>query len=139
MGHEESRRYALLMETVLNKQHEQPFVCVVDGDPAVRDGLTYLCQSNGHNVMAFSTGAAFLRQLDKRLTTKCVICEAQLPDGSGVRLYQEFCRRGNDAPFALLLSRPSGEQTARALKLGIDFVWAKPLTEQSALVAFLEN
>ncbi len=126
------------MKTVLNKQHEQPLVCVVDGDPAVRDGLTYLCQSSGHDVIAFATGAAFLRQLDQRLTTKCVICEAQLPDGSGVHIYQELCRRGYDAPFALLLSRPSGEQTALAQKLGIDFVWAKPITEHSALVAFLE-
>ena len=126
------------MKTVLNTQHEQPFVCVIDGDPAVRDGLTYLCQSNGYDVMTFATGAAFLRQVDQHLATRCVICEAQLPDGSGVKIYQELNRRGVITPFALLLSRPSGEQMSQALKLGINFIWAKPITEHSALTAFLE-
>ena len=128
------------MTTVLSTQPlelERSLVCVVDGDPAVRDGLTYLCQSNGHSAAGFATRFAFLKALDD-LVAKCVICEAQLPDGSGLSLYQELRRRGNNVPFALLLSRPGEGEILQAQRLGIQFVWKKPLTADSALSEFLE-
>ena len=128
------------MKTVLNTQSVEvgrSFVCVVDGDPAVRDGLTYLCQSNGHSAAGFATRYAFLKALDE-LVAKCVICEAQLPDGSGLSLYQELRKRGNDVPFALLLSRPGEGEILQAERLGIQFVWKKPLTANSGLSEFLE-
>lgn len=128
------------MTTVLNTRPvevERSLVCVVDGDPAVRDGLTYLCQSNGHSAAGFATRFAFLKALDD-LVAKCVICEAQLPDGSGLSLYQELRRRGNNVPFALLLSRPGEGEIMQAQRLGIQFVWKKPLTADSALAEFLE-
>ncbi len=128
------------MTTVLNTQPvevERSLVCVVDGDPAVRDGLTYLCQSNGHSAAGFATRFAFLKALDD-LVAKCVICEAQLPDGSGLSLFQELRRRGNDVPFALLLSRPGEGEIIQAERLGVQFIWKKPLTADSALTEFLE-
>ena len=105
------------MKTVLNTQSvevEHSFVCVVDGDPAVR-----------------------LKALDD-MVAKCVICEAQLPDGSGLSLYEELRKRGNEVPFALLLSRPGEGEILQAQRLGIQFVWKKPLTGDSALSEFLE-
>ena len=111
-------------------------VCVVDGDPAIRDSLAYLCQSNGHVAQGFSTASALLRQVDA-LFAKCVICEAQLPDVSGVQLYLQLKERGIDVPFALLVSRALSVETAAANRVGIDFVLPKPLTQYTGLTRLL--
>lgn len=114
-------------------------VCVVDGDPAVRDSLQYLCDSNGHSAMGFATQTAFLRMLDEvqEAFPKSVICEAQLPDGSGVELYQTLKQRGVHLPFALLVSRSSITAARMAERVGIQYVWPKPLVDRSPLISFL--
>jgi FixJ family two-component response regulator len=118
---------------------QQPVVCVVDGDPAVRDSLQYLCDSNGQRTLGFSTRSAFLRMFDAAndVYTKCVICEAQLPDGSGVELYKELKRRGVTVPFALMFSRNPRMAVQAARRLGIEYVWSKPLVDRARLIAFL--
>lgn len=121
---------------LLNLAPSNPVVCVVDGDPAIRDSLAYLYHSNGHVVQGFSTAGAFLRQVDA-LFAKCVICEAQLPDVSGVQLYLNLKERGIDVPFALLVSRALSVETAAANRAGIDFVLQKPLTQYAGLTRFL--
>ena len=105
----------------------------------MRDSLQYLCDSNGQRAMGFSTRAAFLRMFDAAgaVYTKCVICEAQLPDGSGVELYKELKRRGECVPFALMVSRNAGTAVKMATRLGIDYVWSKPMLDRARLIAFL--
>lgn len=121
---------------LLNVAPSNSVVCVVDGDPAIRDSLAYLCQSNGHVAQGFSTASALLRQVDA-LFAKCVICEAQLPDVSGVQLYLQLKERGIDVPFALLVSRALSVEMAAANRAGIDFVLHKPLTQYAGLTRFL--
>ena len=120
---------------------QQSVVCVVDGDPAVRDSLQYLCDSSGHRAMGFATQAAFLRMLDGMQDTvaRCVICEAQLPDGSGVELYQTLRQRGVELPFALMVSRNSNTAAHLARRVGIEYVWSKPLVDRTPLIAFLSG
>lgn len=114
-------------------------MCVVDGDPAVRDSLQYLCASNGYVARGFSTRSAFLRMLDavNRTSPKCVICAAELPDGSGVDLYNELRFREVIVPFALMVSINSGSATQHALRAGIEYVWPKPLVDRGPLIAFI--
>ena len=126
------------MSAFVVSEPPQPVVCVVDGDPAVRESLLYLCDSNGHHAMGFSTRTAFLRALEDQVTaTKCVICEAQLPDGSGVELFQALRQRGMLVPFALLVSRHSVFAVKNASRVGIQYIWSKPLTDSMPLIEFL--
>ena len=127
------------MNLVCDQPIKEPVVCVVDGDPAVRDSLQYLCDSSGFAARGFSTQAAFLRMLDDCSVTyfKCVICEAQLPDGSGVELFQQLKQRGLELPFALMVSRNSRSATLSAARVGIEYVWLKPLVDRDPLLAFL--
>ena len=129
------------MNGISERPISQSVVCVVDGDPAVRDSLQYLCDSNGHSAMGFATQAAFLRMLDdvREVFPKCVICEAQLPDGSGVELYQTLKQRGVVLPFALMVSRSSVRAGYLARRVGIEYVWPKPLVDRSPLIAFLSG
>ena len=129
------------MNSVCTEPIEEPVVCVVDGDPAVRDSLQYLCDSSGYAAQGFSTQAAFLRTLERvdGLFLKCVICEAQLPDGSGVELYKTLRQRGFELPFALMISRHSSNAARSASRVGIEYIWSKPLVDRAPLLSFLSG
>jgi FixJ family two-component response regulator len=120
---------------------QRSVVCVLDGDPAVRDSLQYLCDSAGQHALGFSTRAAFLHMLDAAtdLYAKSVICEAQLPDASGLDVFKDLQLRGLSIPFALMVSRNINSALHMATRLGIDYVWSKPLVDRSRLSAFLDS
>ena len=111
-------------------------VCVIDGDPAVRDSLETLMNLNGHDVATYATGRAFLNELDPR-KTKCVVCEAELPDTTGIAVFETLRERNCETPFALLVSHDDGRRTFdKARRIGITHVFAKPLVNHQ-LAAFV--
>jgi FixJ family two-component response regulator len=105
-------------------------VCVVDGDAAVRDSLATLMALNGHDVSTYATGREFLEALDGH-RVDFVVCEAELPDTSGVELFRAFKMRHPSARFALLVSRNDPAMTAAAKRSGVDAVFHKPLVHRS--------
>lgn len=109
---------------------------VVDGDPAVRDSLTTLLDLNGFRVESYSTAAAFL----KRAATsgEWVVCEADLPDGSGIELFAKVRAADANTPFILLVSRRSPSIIATARNAGIELICQKPLVHRN-LIACIEN
>lgn len=136
-----SLSYYASMKLSLSQEALKPAVCIIDGDPAVRAGLTYLCDSNGYGVVPFSTGSAFLRTLDQasHLDIHSVICEAQLPDRSGVDLFLTLRRRGLDLPFALMVSGKTRACAHLAGQVGIKNIWCKPLLDSVPLSEFLSG
>jgi len=129
------------MKAAFDNQSRESLVCVVDGDPAVRDSLQYLCNSSGYAAVGFSTRKAFLRALDDvhMAKTRWVICEARLPDGSGVELFKELKLRGFVGLFALLVSRGSKLAAKDASRAGIEYVCQKPMVDRGLLIAFLDK
>ncbi len=125
---------------------EESRVIVIDGDPAVRDSLATLMELNGHAVVTYATGSEFLRDADGNDDTvepaehskniDCVICEAELPDISGVDLYRAFHAHHPETRFALLTSRKDSGTITRARDLGILDVFSKPLVHRK-LVRFV--
>ncbi len=127
------------MNITLDRHPASPLVCVVDGDPAVRDSLQYLSSSRGYPAVGFATSAAFLRMLDTQASAKCVICEAQLPDGNGLELFLELRKRGLQIRFALMVSRQSLPALNHAARLGVEYIWSKPLVDRTLLIDFLDE
>lgn len=107
-------------------------VAVVDGDPAVRDSLATLIELNGHRVATYSTGRAFLRDMDGK-TVDCIICEADLPDTSGVDLYRTLSAAHPGTRFALLVSRQQNGTVSSAKRAGIRDIFSKPLVHRQLL------
>lgn len=105
------------------------FVCVIDGDPAVRDSLATLMALNGHEVLTFATGREFLDSQHGSLVS-CVVCEAELPDITGVALFQAFKPAHPETRFALLMSRTDPSAATAAQRCGIDAVFHKPLVNR---------
>jgi len=111
-------------------------VHVVDGDSAVRDSLTTLLDLNGFRVESFATGAAFLKQLLATRQTalpEWVVCEADLPDGSGVDIYARMREQNASARFILLVSRRDPSIVRYAKSAGIEQVYQKPLVHRNLL------
>ena len=110
-------------------------VCVIDGDPAVRDSLKTLMTLNGHDVATYATGKAFLNEFDPP-RTKCVVCEAELPDATGFDIFEALRKQNFDVPFALLVSHDSRGTSDKAQRVSIAHVFAKPLVTRQ-LAAFV--
>lgn len=116
-------------------------VHVVDGDPAVRDSLTTLLDLNGFKVESYATGAAFCKQvLAKRAATSSewVVCEADLPDGSGIDLFRKIREENEGTPFILLVSRRNPSVVETAKNAGIEQIYQKPLVHRN-LLAYIET
>lgn len=110
----------------------EPVVLLVDADPAVRDSLTTLMDLNGFRVQAFATGSAFLRALDKT-DIHCVICEAELPDTTGIQVYNSLQATRDSLPFALLVSQRNPMTLRTAHSAGIRQIFQKPLVYRHLL------
>jgi len=107
-------------------------VYLIDADPAVRDSLSTLMGLNGFEVRAFSTGGAFLRSLDDVLI-RCVICEAQLPDATGIQVFERLHQIERKEPFALLVSQRDSSTIRVARAAGITRIFQKPLVHRHLL------
>jgi len=110
-------------------------VAVIDGDPAVRDSLATLMEINGYQVVTYSTGRAFLRDQAGQ-SADCIICEADLPDTTGMEVYRALSATHPNTRFALLVSRQQSGTISSARKLGIQDIFSKPLVHRR-LVRFV--
>lgn len=117
---------------------------VVDGDPAVRDSLTTLLGLNGFEVSSYATGGAFLDQLAEHSggvgepLQEWVVCEEELPDGSGIELFGRMRAANSPAPFILLVSRRNPSVVRSAHNAGIEQVFQKPLVYRN-LISYIGN
>jgi FixJ family two-component response regulator len=94
---------------------------------------------SGHEVSTFSTGSAFLHAFLHGLEpdgVECVVCEAELPDISGLEVYAALTEKAEGIPFALLISHTDPATLAAANKAGIRHVFYKPLVHRR-LAAFV--
>ena len=75
--------------------HEASFpVCIVDADPAVRDSLASVIDLHGLPVRCYATGTQFLTETRRVLQVRSVLCDAQLPDLSGLDVYRQLVALG---------------------------------------------
>ena len=108
-------------------------VYVVDADPAIRDSLTTLLDLNGYEVRAFASGETFLATVHEGTDALCIVCEAQLPDTTGMEIYRKLALLKIDVPFALLVSRRNDSILATARQNGISWLFLKPLVYRHLL------
>ena len=113
-------------------------VCVIDADSAVRDGLSTLIDLTGLPVVAYPTASDFWDDIDD-LLLRCVLCEAELPDGNGFELHRQLQAANFEVPFALLVSGNSPVLYRRAELAGIVNIYRKPLTNTPDLLGFIQK
>lgn len=109
--------------------HNKLQVCIIDGDAAVRDSLSTLMSLNGVDVTGFASGTDFLNHC-ATAPIHCVVCEAELPDISGLELFIRCKALYPHSRFALLMSRSNRPALELARNAGVDAVFCKPLVNR---------
>jgi len=103
-------------------------VLIVDRDPEVHLHLTRLLEEEGMTARSTLSLAAASRAIDKRLPD-AILCDLELPDGSGYKLIEELRLRPQGmAVVAFILSKQSGfVDKVDAMRCGADGYVEKPI------------
>ena len=97
-------------------------VCIVDDDPAVRDGVARLLAAQGYAALCYPSAVEFLARAPGR-EVACVVLDNRMPGMSGLELLRQLAGQPG-APFVVFLTGSSDLAAGvEAMKLGaIDFI-----------------
>jgi FixJ family two-component response regulator len=109
-------------------------VCVVDDDPAIREGLVRLLGAAGMRVVAFESGAAALASPEIS-AAHCLLLDVQMPGISGTELQTELRHRGVSADVIFLTARSDAVTGVQAMKHGALEYFCKPVEDEALLDA----
>lgn len=111
----------------------EPAVCVVDDDPAVRDGLVRVLEAAGWRTAAYGSASAFLGHPPAEVA--CVILDNRMPDESGLEVLRRLADRDAAPPVVMLTGHGDIATGVEAMKLGaVDFL-VKPVDRDALLAA----
>ena len=107
-------------------------VYVVDDDPALRESLGYLLQSEGLTVRTFEGARQFLSEHD-RDARGCLVVDVRMPEMSGLQLQEYLAAEGSTLPIIVITGHGDVPMAVKALKNGaLDFI-EKPFADQQLL------
>jgi len=106
-------------------------VLLVEDDPAITQGLTYLLESDGFTVRACSNPAQAYQALDEH-SFILTILDINLPGGTGYQVCREIRRRGN-LPVIFLSAMDAEMNVVMGLELGADDYIIKPFRSRELL------
>jgi two-component system response regulator FixJ len=110
----------------------EPTVFVVDDDPAMRDSLRWLLQSEGLAVRTYVTAKEFLDAYSPE-APGCLVLDVCLPGMGGLALQHELKARQIPLPTIIITGYGDARTAERALKAGaLDFI-EKPFDDQLLL------
>lgn len=122
------RRLSVLitaMDTELIAKKRQ-IIIVIEGDPAVRNSLTFSLEIEGFKVSAYARGQDFLDIAATTAHIDGMIVEYRLDDISGIDLIDQLRERGLEFPIVMLATQPDRSVKRNAERLKIEIV-EKPL------------
>ena len=107
-------------------------VYVVDDDPALRESLGFLLQSEGLVALTFDCARNVLDSYD-RSARGCLIVDVRMPGMSGLQLQEQLAKEGSQLPVIIITGHGDVPMAVKALKNGaLDFI-EKPFTDQALL------
>ena len=104
----------------------EPTVFVVDDDPAVRDSLSLLLETEGLSVECHESAESFLAAY-RQDRTGCLVLDVRMHRMSGPELQAELVRRGSQLPIIFLTAHGDIPMTVRAMKAGARDFLTKPI------------
>jgi len=112
-------------------------VYLVDDEAVVRRSVGFMLKTAGHDVEAFESGEAFLRQV-AGLAPGCVLLDVRLAGMDGLAVQEAMQARGIMLPVIIITGHGDVGLAVRAMKAGaVDFL-EKPF-EKKALLAAIEQ
>lgn len=115
---------------------KRPVSCVhvVDDDSGMRNSLSNLLRSVGHEVRVHSEAAGYLDSERPDLPS-CLILDIRLPGISGLDFQDQLVRAGAEIPIIFITGHGDIPMSVRAMKAGAIEFLVKPFREQEMLDA----
>ena len=126
--------FAWLCRRVDTMNYSDTYVCIIEDDLSVREGLEGLLKSATINVDTFGSAKEFLARANQR-APGCLLLDVELPGLSGMELQAELVKRGINLPIIFLTGHGNIELCVRAMKAGASEFFAKPFDPESLLLA----
>jgi two-component system response regulator FixJ len=115
----------------------RPTVFLVDDDEQMRQSLRWLLERNGYQVVATANSAEALATYDPS-RPGCLLLDIQLPEVTGIELFELLRQRGRVHPFIILTAYGRIPLAVEAMRLGaIDFI-EKPFQSEQLLLRVAE-
>ena len=102
-----------------------PMIAIIDDDESVRLATESLIRSFGFKTNVFASAEAFLTS-PTILDTDCLITDVQMPNMSGIELYEALRLRGSALPVIFITAFPEERVRRRAQEAGAIGFLAKP-------------
>jgi FixJ family two-component response regulator len=110
-----------------------PVISIVDDDESVRTAMKDMVESFGYAVVAFASGAEFLRSDHLRDSGCLLIADVRMPGMNGLELQQRLIMSGNLIPIIFLTAFPDKRARDRAIKAGAIAYLSKPCSRSDLL------
>ncbi len=105
-------------------------ILIVDDQEIIRELISEILRSDGHNITVAATGVEALLHLNKG-QFDLLISDLSMPDMTGSQLASEIRAKGDKTPFILLTGFGDEMLAQGSTPLGVDLVLSKPVTSAS--------
>lgn len=112
----------------------QPFVCIIDDDPSIRDSLVSLLRSVGLTALPYASTADFLAGA-RPDGPGCLVLDVRLPEQSGLEFQRELAGAGIPLPVIFITGHGDIPMSVTAMKAGALEFLTKPFRDQDLLDA----
>jgi FixJ family two-component response regulator len=112
---------------------DDPLVCVVDDDDAVRLSMSLLIETLGLQVQSFASALDILADEEALRRAHCLVLDVRMPGLSGVGLQERLSRLGHPLPIIFVSAHGDVPMVARAMREGAFDFLQKPFNEQVLL------
>jgi FixJ family two-component response regulator len=104
-------------------------ISIVDDDEPFRESLRKLVILLGYPVEVFPSAADFLAS-GAASKTGCIVADVQMPEMTGIELYQRLINLSFAIPTILVTAFPDKALMDRALKAGVICCLSKPVDDE---------
>jgi FixJ family two-component response regulator len=110
----------------------KPLISIIDDDESMREAIKGLVKSLGYRVEVAASAQEFLSSPHVRRTS-CLITDMQMPEMTGLELYQRLSTSGKPIPTILITAYPDDGVRERARSAGVIGYLSKPFDENDLL------
>ena len=115
-------------------QTDTPLIRIVDDNDTLRQSLEFMLQCEGYEVVSYASAMEFLKS-DTPSRPGCLILDIQMPEMSGLDLFDRLNHRGYEVPVIFLTAHGDIDMAVGAMRDGaVDFV-QKPVRQERLLTA----
>ncbi|MBN9481041.1 MAG: response regulator, partial [Bordetella sp.] len=112
-----------------------PMVHVVDDDPALRDSLAFMLETNDISTRLYAGAGELLDAAAETALRGCILTDVRMPDMNGIELVRRLRARGVTLPVVVMTGHADVPLAIEAIRAGVQNFIEKPFTDDVLLDA----